>query len=454
METEKQPLSVRALTKYIKLKFDYDQNLQGVLLKGEISNFKRHSRGHFYFTLKDEEAQISAVMFAQAAKGVEFLPKDGMEVIVKGNLSVYEAGGSYSIQVRQMKEDGVGNLYVAFNQMKERLGKEGLFDQRYKKQLPKFPASVGVITSPTGAAIKDVLSTIRRRFPATKIYVFPALVQGENAAASIVSCIKQANAEIKPDVLIVGRGGGSIEDLWAFNEEVVARAIFQSEIPIISAVGHETDFTIADFVADIRAATPTGAAEIAVPSLPDVLSYCDQLGSRLNQNLSVQMAAKKEKLRQLSNHYILKNPRTLFESRLMHVDKLTEKMQYLLQDGLAQKGNRLARLDQHVQANHPGRLLEMKRQRFDFMEMLLNQALDKQMVAVKTQYGQAVAKLELLSPLAVLAKGYGVVADDKGKAVKSVKQLKKGEEIKGTLADGSFVAVVKEIKKGGDQDGR
>jgi len=447
METKKQPLSVRALTKYIKLKFDYDQNLQGVLLKGEISNFKRHSRGHFYFTLKDEEAQISAVMFAQAAKGVEFVPKDGMEVIVKGNLSVYEAGGSYSIQVRQMKEDGIGNLYVAFNQMKERLGKEGLFDARYKKPLPKFPASIGIITSPTGAAIRDVLSTIRRRFPATKIYVYPALVQGENAAASIVSCIKQANDQIKPDVLIVGRGGGSIEDLWAFNEEIVARAIFDSKIPIISAVGHETDFTIADFVADLRAPTPTGAAEMAVPSLPDVLSYYNQLKSRLNQNLSVQLATKKEKLRQLSNHYILNNPRTLFESKLMHVDKLTEKMQYLLQEALAQNAYRLQALNQKVRANQPGRLVDMKHQRFVLMETLLNQALDKKLAGVKMQYGQAVAKLELLSPLAVLAKGYGVMADKDGKAVKSIKQVQIGEEIQGTLADGTFKAVVKNIKQ-------
>lgn len=446
MDQEKQPLSVRALTKYIKLKFDYDQNLQGVLLKGEVSNFKRHSRGHFYFTLKDEEAQISAVMFAQAAKSVNFQPKDGMEVIVKGNLTVYEAGGSYSIQVRQMKEDGIGNLYVAFNQMKERLGKEGLFDARYKKPLPKFPASVGIVTSPTGAAIRDVLSTIRRRFPATKIYVFPALVQGENAAASIVSCIEQANNQIKPDVLIVGRGGGSIEDLWAFNEEAVARAIFESAIPIISAVGHETDFTIADFVADLRAPTPTGAAEMAVPSLPDVLAHYNQLKGRLNQSLSVQLAYKKEKLNRLSSHYILKNPQMIFESRLMHVNKLTEKMQYLLQESLVGKTYELKRLKQQLQNFHPGRAVELKRQRFALSLALLNQAMDKKLSLSKMQYGQAVAKLELLNPLAVLAKGYSVMANSHGNAVKSVRQLKKGEKIQGTLTDGSFTAVVEKIE--------
>ena len=445
MEQEMKPLSVRALTKYIKLKFDYDQNLQGVLLKGEISNFKRHSRGHFYFTLKDEEAQISAIMFAQAAKGVGFAPKDGMEVVVKGNLSVYEAGGSYSIQVRQMKEDGIGNLYVAFNQMKERLGREGIFDARHKKPLPKFPATVGVITSPTGAAIRDILSTVRRRFPGTKIYVFPALVQGEKAAASIVSCIQQANEQIKPDVLIVGRGGGSIEDLWAFNEEAVARAIFASQIPIISAVGHETDFTIADFVADTRAPTPTGAAELAVPSLPDVLNYYNQLAGRLNQGLAIQMSYKKEKLNRLANHYILKNPRTIFESKMVHVDKLTEKIQYLLQDVLVQKKYRLGHMGQKLETFQPLRLLMEKRQRFVLMETLLNQSMDKKLGAAKMRYGQGVAKLELLNPLSVLAKGYGLVSDGAGNPVKSVSQLKKGETVQATVADGQFLAVVKEI---------
>ncbi|MCL1951118.1 MAG: exodeoxyribonuclease VII large subunit [Turicibacter sp.] len=445
MEDKKLPLSVRALTKYIKLKFDYDQNLQGVLLKGEISNFKRHSRGHFYFTLKDEEAQVSAVMFAQAAKAVGFTPKDGMEVIVKGSLSVYEAGGSYSIQVRSIKEDGVGNLFVAFNQMKERLGREGLFDQARKMPLPKFPASVGIITSPTGAAIRDVLSTIRRRFPATQIFIYPALVQGENAAASIVSCIRQANEGIRPDVIILGRGGGSIEDLWAFNEEAVARAIFQSKVPIISAVGHETDFTIADFVADLRAPTPTGAAEMAVPSLPDVLAYYNQLTGRLSQNLSNQLNQKKEKLDRLANHYILKNPNTLFEPKMMHVDKLTEKLQHLLQDTQSKKAFRLQSAQARLGHFPPGRVIEAKRQRFVFMQALLTQSMEKKMSQSKTGYGQALAMLQLLNPLAVLAKGYGVMADGEGKAVRSVSQLKVGEAVRATVADGNFLAVVEEI---------
>ena len=334
---ERQPLTVKALTKYIKLKFDYDKNLQHLLLKGELSNVKRHSRGHLYFTLKDDEAQINAVMFASAASHLTFVPTEGMQVVVKGHITVYEAGGSYSMYVKEMTEDGVGNLYVAFTQMKERLGAEGLFDARFKQPIPTSPQAVGVITSPTGAAIRDILSTIKRRFPLVKVYVYPALVQGEQAEASIVSCIKQANEMKLVDTLIVGRGGGSIEDLWAFNKEGVARAIFESKIPIISAVGHETDFTIADFVADHRAPTPTGAAEMAVPNLPDVLKHFNQLNVRLNHNFNVQFEQKKNQLAQLSNHYIMKNPHALFEQRLMHVNQLNDKLQFVLQDQLTKR---------------------------------------------------------------------------------------------------------------------
>ena len=334
---ERQPLTVKALTKYIKLKFDYDKNLQHLLLKGELSNVKRHSRGHLYFTLKDDEAQINAVMFASAASHLTFVPTEGMQVVVKGHITVYEAGGSYSMYVKEMTEDGVGNLYVAFTQMKERLGAEGLFDARFKQPIPTSPQAVGVITSPTGAAIRDILSTIKRRFPLVKVYVYPALVQGEQAEASIVSCIKQANEMKLVDTLIVGRGGGSIEDLWAFNKEGVARAIFESKIPIISAVGHETDFTIADFVADHRAPTPTGAAEMAVPNLPDVLNHFNQLNVRLNHNFNVQFEQKKNQLAQLSNHYIMKNPHALFEQRLMHVNQLNDKLQFVLQDQLTKR---------------------------------------------------------------------------------------------------------------------
>ena len=536
MEAEqKQPLSVKALTKYIKLKFDYDKNLQNFTLKGELSNFKHHSRGHFYFTLKDDEAQINAVMFSSAAKKVMFTPQDGMQVIVKGHITVYEAGGTYSMYVKTMDEDGVGNLYIAFNQLKERLGKEGLFDTRYKKPLPKFPEAIGVITSPTGAAIRDVLSTINRRFPQIKVYVYPALVQGENAAESIESCIQQANEMQLVDTLIVGRGGGSIEDLWAFNEERVARAIFQSKIPIISAVGHETDFTIADFVADHRAPTPTGAAEMAVPSLPDVLTYFNQLNGRLSHNFSVIMNQKKERLIQLQAHYILKNPHALFEQRWFHVNQLTDKLQFNLQERLAKKNQQLMQAIHGVNQFNPSQRLENAQQKVEFLtqnlkfnlqDHLTNKRHDLMRVThgleqynprqrienstqriewlthalhynfqervsnktqrlvqvnysleqynprqridsskksvefltqnltnlttqnlskVKNDYAMVLAKLEILNPLSVLSKGYSVLTDEHKKTVRNTKQLSVGQEVKGVLNDGTFIAMVKEI---------
>ena len=269
-------ISVTQLTRYIKYKIDNDVNLNEVYLKGEISNFKAHSRGHYYFTLKDEGSRINAVMFSSQTRNVKFIPQDGMKVLVNGKISVYEANGGYQIYVNEMLEDGIGNLYIAFEQLKKKLQDEGLFNEEYKKPIPKIPSRIGVVTAPTGAAIKDIISTIKRRWPLTEIYLFPALVQGESAKEDIVRQIKRAD-EYNLDTLIVGRGGGSIEDLWAFNEEIVARAIFECKTPVISAVGHEIDFTIADFVADLRAPTPTGAAEMAVPQLADIAKYLNQV---------------------------------------------------------------------------------------------------------------------------------------------------------------------------------
>ena len=272
-------LTVGALTRYIKYKIDSDEHLKTVFLKGEISNFKMHSTGHMYFSIKDETSKINAIMFARDAKNVTFEPQEGTKVLVVGRISVYESTGNYQIYVSEMLEDGVGNLYIAFEKLKEKLSKEGLFEEIHKKKIPKIPRKIGIITAPTGAAIKDILSTIKRRFPICETILFPSLVQGENASVDIVKKLKIANT-YDLDVIILGRGGGSIEDLWPFNEEIVAREIFASRIPIISAVGHEVDFTIADFVADLRAPTPTGAAEMARPHLPtrhrwsqEVISY-------------------------------------------------------------------------------------------------------------------------------------------------------------------------------------
>ena len=272
-------ITITQLTRYIKYKIDNDINLQEVFLKGEISNFKAHTRGHYYFTIKDENSRINAIMFVSQTKKLKFLPEDGMKVLATGKISVYEANGGYQIYVSDMLEDGVGNLYIAYEQLKKKLEANGLFDKDKKKPIPKIPKRVGVITAPTGAAIRDIISTIKRRFPLTEIILLPALVQGADAAPSIVKQIKNAE-NYNLDTLIVGRGGGSIEDMWCFNDEEVANAIYNCPIPIISAVGHEIDFTIADFVADLRAPTPTGAAELAVPNRIDVINYIDQLKIR------------------------------------------------------------------------------------------------------------------------------------------------------------------------------
>jgi len=421
---EQTPLTVTALTKYLKLKIDVDTNLQKLLLKGEISNFKRHSRGHFYFTLKDENTQISAVMFASATKGVKFDPTNGMQVIATGNVSLYEPSGTYSIHVTRLTEDGVGNLYIAFNQLKEKLSAKGLFNDHYKLLLPKLPKAIAIITSPTGAAVRDMITTIKRRSPNVQIYLYPALVQGEAAASDIARKIEQVNREKRVDTMIIGRGGGSIEDLWAFNEEIVAEAIFNSQIPIISAVGHETDFTIADFVADMRAATPTAAAEIIAPNVADILNYLTQLKTRLNQGLKSQINYKEVTLNRLTNHYIMKNPRALFESRMMRLSQLEKNLGLLLSENVNQKKRQLEWLDNG-----------------------LNERIQYNLVQTKNYYTVMLTKLEMLNPLAVLKKGYSVITDELGNAIKDASDLTVGKEVSGTLNKGRFKAQVTEIIK-------
>src|SRR5574344_537999 len=307
-------LTVGAITKYLKFKFDTDEHLKHVFIKGEISNFKAHSTGHFYFSIKDETSKINAIMFNTNAKNITFKPMDGTKVLISGRISVYEATGNYQIYVDEMLEDGVGNLYIAFEKLKKELSKEGLFDLEHKRKIPKIPNKIGVVTAPTGAAVKDIISTIKRRYPICEILLFPSLVQGELAATDIVKKINLAN-NYDIDVLIVGRGGGSIEDLWPFNEEIVARAIYNSRVPVISAVGHEIDYTIADFVADLRAPTPTGAAEMAVPNINDVNKYMKELEIRLNESINKSIKLKRLYLDSIKNSYVIKNPVLMYENR-------------------------------------------------------------------------------------------------------------------------------------------
>lgn len=332
-------LTVTQINKYIKYKLDNDENLRIVYLKGEISNFKDHTTGHLYFTLKDENSRILAVMFKNNAVRLNFKPMNGSKVLVVGRISAYEANGNYQIYVEEMLEDGIGNLYLEFEKLKKKLQSEGYFDVSHKKAIPKFPKKIGVITAPTGAAIRDIITTINRRYKLVELYIFPALVQGENAKDDIVQKLMIAN-NYDLDVIILGRGGGSIEDLWAFNEEIVAKAIYNSSIPIISAVGHEIDFTISDFVSDLRAPTPTAAAELAVPSTIDLINYIKQLEIRYVRAINNVVNRREEKLNAIKNSYILKNPSSLYEAKYQKLDSLIDKLSFSITNYLTVRNNR------------------------------------------------------------------------------------------------------------------
>ncbi|MBQ3297835.1 MAG: exodeoxyribonuclease VII large subunit [Bacilli bacterium] len=411
-------ISVTQLTRYIKYKIDNDVNLNEVFLKGEISNFKAHSRGHYYFTLKDEGSRINAIMFSSATRNVKFIPQDGMKVLVTGKISVFEATGQYQIYVNEMLEDGIGNLYIAYEQLKKKLQEEGLFDEKYKKPIPKIPNRVGVVTAPTGAAIKDIISTIKRRWPLTEIYLFPALVQGEDAKEDIVRQIKRAD-EYNLDTLIVGRGGGSIEDLWAFNEEIVARAIFECKTPVISAVGHEIDFTIADFVADLRAPTPTGAAEMAVPQLSDVTKYLNQINIRLNNTISNKINQNKRKLNDLMTSNVFKNPMIIYQTKEMIFDNLFERLKHSTINLVNIKSKKLLEVKSSYILKSPYKLLDNK----------------------ANKYLNLVSKLETLSPLLTLQRGYTMTKIN-DKVVSSCKNIKKGDSVEVTFKDGKVDAEI------------
>jgi len=391
-------LTVSVINRYIKHKLDNDENLQKVFIKGEISNFKAHSTGHLYFSIKDETSKINAIMFSRSAANLTFTPIDGTKVLITGRISVYESTGNYQIYVDDMQEDGLGNLYIEFEKLKKKLESEGLFDSKYKKPIPKYPDKIGVITANTGAAIKDILTTIKRRYPIAQVILFPSLVQGDNAASDIVKNI-ELSKNYDLDVLIVGRGGGSIEDLWPFNEEIVARAIFECDIPIISAVGHEIDFTIADFVSDLRAPTPTAAAELAVPNLVDLNKYINQLNIRLNETILKKVNIQKLYLDSYKNSYIIKNPMILYENKKQKLDLINEKINSCI-------------------------LLKLENKR-----IMLETIIDK---------------LNLVNPLNILKRGFSLAYKD-DKIVTSSKNIKENDLIKLRFSEGVASVRVEEI---------
>lgn len=394
-------LSVSQLNRYIKMNFDADENLANIFISGEISNFTNHYRtGHLYFTLKDDSAAVRAVMFNSSAKRLKFMPEDGMKVIARGRVSVYEASGQYQLYVDDMQPDGVGALNLAYEQLKEKLQKEGLFSELHKKPLPPYPEKVGVITSPTGAAVRDIINVLGRRFPYAKIVFCPVLVQGEGAHLQLTDAVNLFNSERAADVIIIGRGGGSIEDLWEFNDEGLARAVYNSEIPVISAVGHETDFTICDFVADMRAPTPSAAAELAVPDANELQYALSALKNRMFLNVSSGIADRRSRLEYLTSKGALKSPDEMLSNRSQRLDTAFSKM-------LSSYENRIG--------------------------------------GKKVEFISAATALSKLDPMSVLMRGFAFVSDKSGKNVFSSQALAKGDKINVRFHDGSAVCEVKEI---------
>ncbi len=416
-------ITISDLNRYIKAKFDTDIHLNKVYLKGEISNYKHHTRGHLYFTLKDEGSRLNAVMFASSASLLKFEPEDGMKVLVSGRISVYEATGNYQIYVDDMQVDGLGSLYIEYEKLKKKLSEEGLFAAEHKKKMPRFPKKIGIITASTGAAIRDILSTIKRRYPICETILFPALVQGVGAKESIVKQLEVAqNYDL--DLIICGRGGGSIEDLWAFNEEIVARAIYDCKIPVISAVGHEPDFTIADYVADLRAPTPTGAAEMAVPNMYDIFKYLDQISIRLHENISSNIKHKKDKLTTLSESYVLKNPFVSYEIKEQKLDSYVDILNKHMKTILEKSTLNLDKLSNSYILQNPLTLLDNRKNKMSLI----------------------IKSLDLLNPLGILEKGYSIVSKD-NLTIKDTADIKKDDIINIKLHKGSITAKVNEVKE-------
>lgn len=395
---EYNPITVTDLNKYIKNKIDGDEMLNNVLVKGEISNFKSHYTGHMYFTLKDENSLIKCVMFKSYTTHLSFMPKDGMKVMVLGSVAVFERDGIYQIYAKAMKEDGLGSLYTAYEELKKKLEQEGLFAESHKKKIPFMPKTIGVLTSNTGAVIRDIINVSTRRNPGVHIRLYPVPVQGPGAAEKIAEGIKFMNENKLADVLIIGRGGGSLEDLWPFNEEIVARAIYDSELPIISAVGHETDFTIADFVADLRAPTPSAAAELAVANIEDVRETLKLYNNRYKVALK-----KKIELMRLSYEKCMARP-----AYKNPTQKINE--QYMV-------------IDMKVKTLQNSMMLKLKE--------------------AKTSFVKETAKLDSLSPLKTLTRGYSIVTkQESGKVIKSVDDLNSGEKVNLRLSDGQKTATI------------
>lgn len=430
-------LSIRDINRYIKSRLENDAGLQDIWLRGEISNFTRHSSGHMYFTLKDESGRLKCIMFASYNQRLSFVPKDGMKVLARGGVSVYLRDGAYQFYATAMQPDGLGSLYLAYEQLKRKLEAEGLFSDALKRPIPRFPRAIGVITSPTGAAVRDILITLQRRHPSVPVLLYPASVQGKLAVPSIVKAIETMNRLAEVDVLIVGRGGGSLEELWAFNEEAVARAIRASTVPIISAVGHETDFTIADFVADLRAATPTAAAELAVPHAGELRQQLRHLEQRMGKSLHLLAGKARERWQHAARSPYFTQPRRTLLAQAERLDRLRDRLVFRTQAQQARTRERLARLSGRLGASSPTEQAAFARKRLTGMCRSLELAMDGTLRGAQRQYGAMLRQLDALSPLKVMGRGYSLVYDEQEKRlIRTIEDVQPGDLVRVRLADG------------------
>lgn len=403
-------ITVSQLNRYVLSLLESDSNLSSVSVTGEISSFKKYSSGHLYFSLKDENSQVSCVMFRNNAMSLNFDPEDGMAVLAKGKASLYERNGKFQLYIVSMVPEGVGSLHVAFEKLKEKLSKEGLFDASHKKKIPVLPKRIGVVTSPSGAVIKDIINVLSRRFSNFNLLLYPCVVQGENAGQSISKAIRNMNMRQDIDVLIVGRGGGSIEDLWAFNEEIVARTVFESRIPVISAVGHETDFTICDFTADLRASTPSAAAELAIPMKSDLLSSVDVMRKKLDTKLKNKYEYEKMRLKNITGKRVFQKPEGLYEKKKQDLIYAEESLKKCIND-----------------------ILKTRRENFN----------------------RIMTRIDSLSPMKVLLRGYAIVnPEGSHKPLKSVEAVKVDDKLGITLTDGELKCKVTKIRERDKSDGR
>ena len=456
---ENNNFSVSQINSYLKKKFNMDPKLKNIQVKGELSNYKSYANGHDYFTLKDENSQIKGVLYKGRKRNLEFEPKNGMKVIIKGSIEVYEKNGYYQLKANTIKKDGIGDLYIAFEKLKKKLQSEGLFDKEHKKEIPKYPKRIGVITAKTGAAIKDIITTINRRYPQCEIYVFSTLVQGDFAAPQIVSQLKKSQ-KYDLDTIIIVRGGGSIEDLWPFNEEIVAREIFDCKIPIISAVGHETDFTISDFAADLRAPTPTAAAELAVPQTDELNNRIYQISKRLTKIMENMLSNNKERLDNICKKQIIKNPESIYDIKQMHLDQLINNLDHSSKDIITKNKSKLQLLENNAVLKNPKNIYENKKTHLNNLiknlnysskniitenknklEIIKSSKILKNPNDIKNKKEERlivnVDKLSILNPLLTLKRGYSI-AKSKDKVIKSVKDVESGDEVDIKVDDGTI----------------